>query len=145
MESRQHIPVRRIALVLLLSLLLAACSRPADEAALREAIAAMAAALEQRRADPIMERIDEKFAGPGELDRDGLRRMLALHFLRNQSIGATLTPPTIVIDGERAEARFSAVVTGGSGWIPERASGYQLLTVWRRDGSSWLLEYAEWK
>ena len=37
------------------------------------------------------------------------------------------------------------MLTGGSGWLPERGSVYRVETGWRRDGDDWLLTSARWE
>lgn len=127
-------------------LLTAACSRSPDEEALREAMAEMVAAAEARRPDDFMQHVAEDFAAAKGLDRKALHRMLLAQFLRNQSVGVTTGPLTVAIDQARAEVRFTAFVTGSAaGWIPERAEGYQIKTLWRFEDGAWLLEWADWE
>lgn len=133
-------------LLLVAVLLTAACSRSPDEEALREAMADMVAAVEARTPDAFMEHIAEDFSAAKGLDRKGLHRMLLAQFLRNQAVGVTSGPLTIAIDETRAEVRFTAFVTGSTGgWIPERAEGYQIKTLWRFEDGDWLLEWADWE
>ncbi len=129
-----------------LALALAGCARPPPEQALREAIAGMQAAAEARDAAAVVEPVAEDFAGPGGLDRDGLRRMLALRFLANQRVGMTLGPLAVTLHGEdRAEVAFTAATTGGSGGLlPETGRVHQVRTGWRRDGGDWRLVSADW-
>lgn len=136
----------RTALLLLLLLVLAGCSRPADEQALRDTLAAMQAAVEQREASAVVEHVAENFAGAGNMDRDALRRMLVVQFMRNQQVGVTLGPVTVRIEGERAEAEFRALLTGfDQGLLPVRADGYRIVTGWRVEDGRWVLERASWE
>ena len=136
----------RTGLLLLLLLALAGCSRPADEQALRDTLAAMQTAVEQREASAVVEHVAENFAGAGNMDRDGLRRMLVVQFMRNQQVGVTLGPVTVRIEGERAEAEFRALLTGfDQGLLPVRADGYRIVTGWRVEDGRWVLERASWE
>lgn len=129
-----------------LALALSGCSRTPPEQALREAIAGMQAAAEARDAAAVVEPVAEDFAGPGDLDRDGLRRMLALRFLANQQVGVTLGPLDVTLHGEdRAEVAFTAATTGGSGGLlPDTGRVHQVHTGWRREGDDWVLVSARW-
>ena len=140
-----RLPVR-LALLLLSMVLMAACTRSPDEQALRETLGEMVAAIEARQPDEFMQHVAEDFAAAKELDRKALHRMLVAQFLRNQAVGVSTGPASVVIDETRAEVTFTAFVTGSAGgWIPERAEGYQIKTLWRFEDGDWLLEWADWE
>lgn len=127
-------------------LLTVACSRSPDEDALREAMAEMVVAVEARTPDAFMQHVAEDFVAAKGLDRKGLHRMLVAQFLRNQAVGVSSGPLEIKIDQTRAEVGFTAFVTGSTGgWIPERAEGYRIKTLWRFEDGAWLLEWADWE
>lgn len=131
---------------LALCLALAACSRPADEAALREAVVALRDAVEARETDAVVSALTEDFAGPQGMDRQALRRLLVVQFLRNRSISVTLGPIETRIQGERAEADFRALLAGfDQQLLPARADGYRLRTGWRVEDGRWRLEWAQWE
>src|SRR5690606_32235811 len=62
---------------------LAGCARTPPEDALREAFDGVQAAIEARDAGDLAGFLAEDFIGPGGLDRDGARRLAALHFMRH--------------------------------------------------------------
>lgn len=133
-------------LLLLALVLLAACSRPADEAALRDTLAAMQQAVERREPGEAMEHVAANFAGANGMDHDALHRLLVVQFMRNRSVGVTLGPVTVRIDGERAEAEFRVLLTGfDQGLLPARADGYRIVTGWRVERGRWVLERASWE
>ena len=61
--------------LLLGTLLLGACTRTPPEQRLREAMAGMQAAIEQRDAAALADHLAEDFVGPEGMDRDGARRI----------------------------------------------------------------------
>jgi ketosteroid isomerase-like protein len=127
-------------------LMLAACSRPAPEQALRDTIAQMQSAMEARDAGALDEHVAEDFIGPEGMDRKDARRMAQLVFLRNRDIDATLGPLQVSMQGEHATVRFSAALTGGSGaLLPDSAQVYEVTTGWRMRDDEWELVSAEWK
>lgn len=133
------------ALLLLLATMLGGCAREPAEQRLRSRIAAMEAAVEGRDADAFMDGIADNFIGDRGLDRQGLRRMLALQMLRNASISAVLGPLDISIEGDQARVRFELVLTGGAGGlVPERAQSLQVDTGWRDGPDDWQVVTAEW-
>jgi ketosteroid isomerase-like protein len=123
---------------------LAGCAAPADEAALRARIDDLQAAIESRDADTLLDAVDAEFGGPDGMDRDGLRRYATLMLLRQQNVGVAIGPVDIELHGDRAGARFDAVVTGSNRFVPEGVEARRVETVWRRDGDDWVLVSADW-
>lgn len=122
------------------------CSRPPDEVRLRETIEAMRQAAEARQASGLLDPIATDFTGRnGEVDRDGLARIVKVEFLRRDGIGVGLGSITIEIDGDRATARFDMTLTDGSRrWLPNGSETYAVVSGWRRDGRDWICYNATW-
>lgn len=128
------------------ALALVACTRPAPEQALRDAIAQMEAAVEARDVDALREPLADDFIGPEGMDRRGAQRLAQLVFLRNRSIGVTLGPLDVAMQGQGATVAFTAGITGASGTLlPESAQVYQVTTGWRLRGEQWELVSIDWK
>lgn len=104
----------------------------------------MQAAVEARDADALLEPVDEAFGGPQGMDRDGLRRYAALIFLRQRRVGVVLGPVDVEMHGDRAAARFDALVTGAEGLLPGSAEARRVDTVWRLEDGEWVLVTADW-
>ena len=132
-------------MALLFALLLAACNRTPPEQALRETIAAMQAAGERGDIDELFEPIAEDFAGSEGMDRQGFRRYVTVVRMSRKDVGATLGPIDVQLFGDRATARFTLVLTGGFGPMPNQAQVYDVETGWRLEGSDWHLISAKWK
>ena len=124
---------------------LAGCSREPPEAALRSTIAGMVAAAEASDTDAVFEPIDEDFSGSEGMDREAFRRYVTIMGLRNQKVGVQLGPLDVKLINKRAMVKFTAALTGGAGWMPERAQVYEVDTGWRLDGDKWMLISARWK
>ncbi|MBB6065100.1 nuclear transport factor 2 family protein [Pseudoxanthomonas broegbernensis] len=135
-----------MALATAVALLAAACSRTPPEQRLRERISQMQAALEGRGAAAFMDGVAEDFSGNGGMDRAALQQVVRMQVLANASIGLTLGPADVQLQGDRATVRFSAMSTGGSGrFLPERAGAWEITSGWRDEGGQWRLYYAQWK
>lgn len=117
-----------------------ACSRPADEDAIRGAIEAMATAAQSRSSGAVMVHVAADFTGnDGELDRAGLERLLKARLLAGNSIGVSIGALDVELSGDRATARFDAIVTDSSGhWIADHRVVLAMVTGWRRDGRRWV-------
>lgn len=136
-------------------LLLAGCSSPPPEQALRESVAQLEAAIEARDPGALVDVLAGDFIGPGGMDRSGARRLAQLTFLRNKDVTVALGPLDIDIvdaagkDGAatmHATVVFTAALAGGSGrWLPDAGSVYRVETGWRHDGGDWVLASARWE
>lgn len=125
--------------------MLSACSREAPEQALRKTIADMQAAVEAHDADALFEPVAEDFAGSGDMDRQAFRRYVTLSGLSHRNIGVQLGPMDVKLFDQRATVSFTAALSGGAGWLPERAQIYQVETGWRLESGEWKLISAKWK
>ncbi len=139
---RQGVRVAGFALALLL---VAGCSRTPPEQRLREQIASMQQALEQRRPADFMDGVAADFGGNAGVDRAALQQVVRAQMLANARIGVTVGPADVEIRGDRATVKFSAVATGGSGrFMPDSAQAWDVTSGWREEDGQWRLYYAEW-
>ncbi|MDH5821427.1 nuclear transport factor 2 family protein [Luteimonas sp. RD2P54] len=125
---------------------LAACARPAPEQALREAVEGVGAAIEARDAGALERWLAEDFIGPDAMDRDQARRAATLYMMRYQSVGATLGPLDVELQGEdRGTVRFTVALSGGTGrLLPDSTRLYQVETGWRARDGDWRMTSANW-
>lgn len=129
-------------------MVLAGCSDPTpDEEIIRGHLDYMAEALEEQNARRFMEPLAEDFtATTRDLDRRAARLLLRREMVARERIRARTSGLEIQFHGEdRATARFRAVLTGGSGIIPDDGRRYRVETGWRRAGGDWELISAEWE
>ena len=126
--------------------LLAGCAKAPAEQRLRERIAAMQDAIAAREVSGFMEGVAGDFIGSGGIDRAALHNLVRLQVMRNASVGATLGPIEVEMQGDRAKVEFDVVLTGGSGGLlPERAQAYAIESGWREDDGEWVVFAAEWE
>lgn len=138
----------RVAAVLALCALcalVAGCARTPPEQALREAMGELHAAIEARDAGGVAALLAGDFIGPRGLDRDGARRLAALHFMRHGDVGVLPGPLDIEFQEGHARVRLDAVLSAGSGrMLPDSARAWQVDTGWRLVDGDWKLVSAEW-
>lgn len=140
---------RRVAVGVLALLLLAqvACRRTPDEQQVRAAIDAAVAAARANDSAGVLDVVADDFSGnDGELDRQGLRRLLALRALRQDQTGVLLGPISFEHQGGRIIATFNLVLTGGQpgALLPDDSAIYAMTTAWRRDDGEWRCYHATW-
>jgi ketosteroid isomerase-like protein len=139
--------MRSIAIVLLMAILLAGCSRTPEEQRIRNAITAMQKAVQAHQPRDFMTYVSADFAGEdGTVDREGLANILRIQVLRNDEVGVILGPIDIQMQGSRATVHVTATVTGGSGGLlPEHGAIYAITSGWKKDGSDWRCYNASWE
>jgi ketosteroid isomerase-like protein len=127
--------------------LLAACTHTPDEQRIRNAITAMQQAVEAHQPRDFMNYVSADFAGEdGTVDRQGLANILRAQVLRNDTVGVTLGPIDVQMQGDRATVHVTATLTGGSGGLlPEHGAIYAITSGWKRDGNDWRCYNASWE
>jgi len=124
---------------------LAGCARTPPEQAVREAVAGVEAAIEAGEPRRLHGWLAEDFVGPGGMDRDGARKLAQASLLRYRDLSVVLGPVEVTVEGDRAQASFTAAVTGGSGRaLPDAGRIYEVRTGWRLEDGEWRLLSAEW-
>jgi hypothetical protein len=124
---------------------LAACTRTPPEQAVREAVAGIEAAIEAGEPRRLHGWLAGDFIGPGGMDRDGARQLAQASLLRYRDLSVVLGPVDVQVEGERAQASFTAAVAGGSGQLlPDAGRIYDVRTGWRLEDGEWRLLSAEW-
>jgi hypothetical protein len=128
--------------------MLSACGErtPAEEA-IRERIEGMRSALGEGRTRSFMAPVADDFTALGrDLDRRAARLLLTREMMAHQRLKARLFDLEVELLGDaRARATLHAVVTGGSGLVPDTGSWYRVTTGWRLDGGEWMLISAGWE
>jgi ketosteroid isomerase-like protein len=142
--------IRRLAVLALLLVLLAlpACHHGSDEDQVRQAIAFAATAARNNDAAGVLAEVSDDFTGnDGDLDRRGLKQMLALRAFRQDSTGVLVGPVSIERQGDRLIASFTLTLTGGKpgSLLPDQADVFAMSTAWKREGGEWRCYSATWK
>jgi len=137
---------RFLAIATMAMALLAGCSRPSPEEAVRTQVSALQAAIDARDAGAVEDLLAEDFVGNEGLDRRGAKQLAVAVFLRHRDIAAKLGPVSVELRGASdAIARFSVLATGGSGGLlPDSGQVYRVETGWRLVDGDWRLVNASW-
>lgn len=134
------------ACLFLLATTLAACAGDTPEQRLRDTIAAMAEAVEAKDPGGFIEHVSDDFDGDhGQFDRRSLRAFLTAQMMRKQSLGVTLGPLDVKVQGDRATVRVDAIVTGGEGLIPDSGEHLDIESGWKLVDGEWVCYVAELK
>lgn len=144
---RDYWRVRFAGAVSVIALLTACDAKLADEELIASRIRNMAAALEEKDTRRFTGSLAEDFhAVTYNLDRNGARLLLRREIMARDNLRVRLSGIEVSLRGEsRAFADFRALLTGGSGVIPDEARGYRVNTGWRREDGGWEMISAEWE
>lgn len=126
---------------------LASCHRAPAEQQIQQAIASAATAARGNDSHGVLDVVSDDFIGnDGELDRHGLRQLLAVRALRQDKTGVLIGPVSFEHSGDRIIAKFNLVLTGGKpgDLLPDQSVIYAMTTAWRRDGGKWICYSANW-
>lgn len=125
-------------------LLCAACSRPSEEQRLRDTIAAMEVAIEAGETGDFIEHVSPEFIGQGSgIDQRQLRAILLSQSLRHERISVLLGPLDVQMFERRATVKVRVLATGGS-WFPETGRQIDIESHWQLDDGEWVCFRAEW-
>ena len=133
--------------LVLIAWTLAACHRAPAEQQIRQAIDAAATAARANDTHGVLAVVSDDFSGnDGDLDRRGLRQLLAVRALRQDKTGVLIGPVSFEHKGDRIVAKFNLVLTGGKpgDLLPDQSAIYAMTTAWRREGSHWFCYNATW-
>lgn len=134
--------------LMLVVLVLAACQRAPAEQQIRQAIDAAVTAARANDTHGVLAVVSDDFSGnDGELDRRGLRQLLAVRVLRQDKTGVLIGPVSFEHKGDRVIAKFNLVLTGGKpgDLLPTQSVIYAMTTAWRLEGSHWRCYNARWE
>ena len=123
------------------------CARAPAEEQIRSLLQDMTTAIADGKPGAFLEPIADDFAGDTwQLDRRGARLLLLREMRAHARLRARLVDVQVELVSEsRATASFQAVLTGGSGLLPEDGGWYSVRTGWRQNGGDWEMISASWE
>jgi hypothetical protein len=134
--------------MMLAALALVACHRAPAEQQIRQAIDAAATAARANDTHAVLAVISDDFSGNGdEMDRHGLRQLLAVRALRQDKIRILVGPVSFEHKGDRIVAKFNLVLAGGKpgDLLPGQSAIYAMTTAWRLESGDWRCYNAHWE
>ncbi len=138
----------RIAMLMVATVLaMSACHRAPAEQQIAQAIDAAVTAARSNDVRGVLAVVSDDFTGnEGDLDRHGLRQLLAIRALRQDQTGVLVGPMSFEHRGNRIIAKFNLVLTGGKpgDLLPDQSSIYTMTTAWRQEGGDWKCYSATW-
>lgn len=132
-------------LVLLLSVLLFACSEPLpDEKQLRLAIQKMQQASDEKQLSPLMAHFADSFQGRHGMRKRDLQARIFFHFRINPRVRVFVSNTDIQVNGGQARVSCHLLVTGSQQTVPDRGRFYRVESDWQKQGDTWRVMKADW-
>ena len=133
---------------LLFALFVGSCDKPlTTEQIIIGKIRNIEAQIEEGERRRFLDNIAEDFRGRnGRMNRQQLHAFVVLQLTRYKELNARLFPINVQTIGDaEASATFKALITGGSGLIPDNGQLYEFTTHWRKDDEEWMVVAADWE
>lgn len=124
---------------------------PSDEALVRALLEEAARAAAEKRPGDAVLGVSERFRGPGGMDRDEARRLVAAVVLRGGWVSASIAGVALALDGDRGRANVDVVLARGAGagkslaaLLPGEASVHRFALALEREPGGWRVVEAGW-
>lgn len=137
-----------IPMLMLLSVLLGACSKGDPQARLEATVRQLQKNIEARDAGAVMGLVDSRFRMQGDLDAAQARQTMTAIFYRYANIKVFAVGHQTRIDPASQLTGYTeaqVLVTGAQGLIPERATPYAVRMEWRLVDDDWKLYDLKWE
>lgn len=137
-----------IPLLMLMAMLLGACSKDDPQARLEATVRQLQENIEARDAGAVMGLVDARFRMQGDLDADRARKTMMGIFYRYANIKVFAVGHQTRIDPASPLTGYTdaqVLVTGAQGLIPERATPYTVRMEWRLVDKDWKLYDLKWE
>ncbi len=132
-------------------LLFPACHKETEENRVRETIAGVQQAVEEKKIPSVLEHVSKAYRDPQGNDYDGIKGLLAFYFFRHQKVRVFIPSIDVTVTGTTAKALFQAVLTGNetgeaarSAVLPDTLGAYDFEVQFKKEEDRWEVTSARW-
>jgi hypothetical protein len=125
---------------------------PDDEALVRGLLADAALAAAEKRPGDAADALSARFRGPGGLDRDGAKRLVAGLVLREGWVGVSVAGVALALEGDGGLANVDVLLARATGagkplglLLPEEGSVHRFALRLEREDEGWRVVEAAWR
>jgi ketosteroid isomerase-like protein len=146
--------VKRTIILLVLSALstsFAACHKETEEDMVRNVIASMQKAVEEKQVTAALEHVSRSYQDPQGNNYDGIKGIFAFYFLRHRAVSVSIPSLDITVTNDMARAMFQAILAGRDGGdpanttiLPDTLGVYQFNVVLKKENKAWKVLSATW-
>ncbi|MBI5875782.1 MAG: hypothetical protein HZB81_08095 [Deltaproteobacteria bacterium] len=138
--------------LILVFLILSACAKQiSEEDKLKAIVNETAEAAQKKDIGEIRKHISKSYKDADGNDYDAVRRILAYHFIRAETVSIFVRNVDVEIKGDTALVRANVILVRGkevksiSDIIPESAAGYRFEMIFKKEGRDWKTVSGTWQ
>ncbi len=131
--------------ILLLIMVVSACSEKTVEQQIESQIVAMQQAISDKSLKDFMTHFAHDFMGNKMVTRQQLKQQIFFHFRRNRNIETYKVRAEVLLEQETVRAKIFVIVSGSNNKLPERGRVYTINSTWEQRDNSWVIITADWK
>lgn len=124
------------------------CSKTPPEDAILANVNAIRQAIEAKQSSEVLDFITEDFQGRHGLDKQGVRRLLVMQFLRHANVTILITKMNIHVNTtvpDQASMVAVVLLMGTDHLLPRDGRLYNVTGEWQLRDGNWLLTKLVWK
>ena len=135
----------RLIISFILTCNLLACSAPDEETRVREALVNLVNAVQERSVLQVQKYFTNDFKTTKHPNTQQVKTFMLLHFRQNKVINVFTSDVQVLLQNEKADVTFTALVTGSSNWLPERGRRFAVETRWLKQDDDWKISRVNWQ
>ncbi len=122
------------------------CTQDDDEKALKQALAELVSAVENKQHRSVSRKLTTDFRGNKRLNQQTMSALVFRYTLRHKFIKIYTRVNTIKISQDKNEANmlFHALLTGTESTLPERMRAFRIESRWLKLNNEWKINAANW-
>ncbi len=122
------------------------CSEDNAEKALKQALAELVSAVENKQHRSVTQKLSSDFRGNKRLNQQTMSALVFRYYLRHKFINIYTHINTIKItqDKNEADMLFHAVLTGTKSTLPEHMRAFKIQSHWLKVDNEWKIKEANW-
>jgi hypothetical protein len=121
------------------------CTTDNDEARLRQSLASLVEAVEDRSVRQVQKYLTDDFKTARYANTQQVKAFMLLHFRQNKVINVFTSDIQTSIQEEKADVIFNVLVTGSSNWLPERGRRFEVKSRWLKQDDDWKISRINWQ
>jgi len=143
-----YIYLANLILLVSLALILTGCSREDPKLALKQSLAELVTAVEQKKHHAINQKMTRNFIGNNQLNPQAMTALIFKYVIRYRFIKIYTLVNSIEIEPESeqslAKMTFHVALTSSEKMLPERMRVYKVNAHWIMENKEWKLNKANW-
>lgn len=124
---------------------LMSCAKMSDEAALKQRINDLVKVIETHNEKDIPDFLSPDFMAGNNSNKENFNLFIRYHLQRNRNISIVRANQKISFHGTMADVTADILLTGASGWLPQRGQKYRVESRWKKERDTWQIQRLRWR